>query len=299
VNFIFSVKKEEGEMAVGKGTNRGGKGKHSGLRQTVASKRRTEEVRRRHNNSDVEKEPDDEDESSPEKPRTTSKFGHSLKKMSEAEWASEEEDEESIVEYQVSNHEDPRKKKDLEIELDNTRKDYEQVWNHCSNLKKEVQALRHENEAMKKEVEKVKRENHDLEEKVYDLAAQQAKALQESAAFEVIVSETYGKVGKFVKDDLFHHKKFVNDDYDLNEITDVGSVGKQTMDHFGITQTRRVAWWNTYKKAAADAIANQRSTVSSSVKRELKGMCQTVKKGTNIRRTHKTFLFCLWLLQQK
>ena len=92
------------------------------------------------------------------------------------------------------------------------------------------------------------------------------------------MAEMYGKVGKYVKDELFHHKKFINDDYDMNDITDEGSVGKQTMDHFGITQSHRVAWWNTYKKAAADAIANQRSAMSLNVKRELKGTSQTVKR---------------------
>jgi hypothetical protein len=80
-----------------------------------------------------------------------------------------------------------------------------------------------------------------------------------------------------VKDDLFHHKTFINDNYGLNKITDEGSVGKQPLDYFGITQSHRVAWWKTYKKAGADAIANQRSAVSLNFKRELKGTCQTVK----------------------
>jgi hypothetical protein len=59
--------------------------------------------------------------------------------------------------------------------------------------------------------------------------------LQESAAAEALVSETYNKVGKFVKEDLFHHKKFVNDDNDLNDIMDEGSLGKRTMDYFNIS----------------------------------------------------------------
>jgi hypothetical protein len=45
-----------------------------------------------------------------------------------------------------------------------------------------------------------------------------------------------------------------------------------------VEQSCRVAWWNTYKKAAADAIANQRSAVSLNVKRELKGKSQTWKR---------------------
>jgi hypothetical protein len=36
-----------------------------------------------------------------------------------------------------------------------------------------------------------------------------------------------------------------------------------------------------YKKAAADAIANQRSAVASNVKRELKGKSQTWKRKGN------------------
>jgi hypothetical protein len=56
---------------------------------------------------------------------------------------------------------------------------------------------------MKKEVMQVERGNYELEGKVQHLQAQQEKSLQESAAFEVIVSETYSKVSKFVKDDLF------------------------------------------------------------------------------------------------
>jgi hypothetical protein len=134
---------------------------------------------------------------------------------------------------------------------------------------------------MKKEATQIMTENRELKEKVRDLEAEQERSLQESAATEVIVLETYGKVGKFVKDELFHHKKFINDDYDLNDITDDGSVGKQTMDHFGIIQSRRVAWWNTYKKAAADAIANQRSAVASNLKRELKGKLQMWKRKGN------------------
>jgi hypothetical protein len=60
-------------------------------------------------------------------------------------------------------------------------------------------------------------------------------------------------------------------DFDLNDITnDGGSLGKQQMmvDNFKIIESRQVGWWNTYKKALADAIANQRSTVSSNVKRD-------------------------------
>jgi hypothetical protein len=81
-----------------------------------------------------------------------------------------------------------------------------------------------------------------------------------------MVSATYTGVGKFAKDTLFHHKKIVNDDEDLNDITGEGSLGKQTMETFSITQGQWVAWWNTYKKASVDAIANQRSAVSSNVK---------------------------------
>jgi hypothetical protein len=44
------------------------------------------------------------------------------------------------------------------------------------------------------------------------------------------------------------------------------------MNHFNIMESHWVAWGNTYKKASADAIANQRSDVSSTIKRELKGM---------------------------
>jgi hypothetical protein len=84
---------------------------------------------------------------------------------------------------------------------------------------------------------------------------------------------TFNNVGKFAMEELFHFKKIVNDDYDLNDISEEGSLGKQTMDHFDILESRRVAWWNTYsKKAYADGIANQRSAVCSTIKRELKGM---------------------------
>jgi hypothetical protein len=94
---------------------------------------------------------------------------------------------------------------------------------------------------MKMEATQIMSENRELKEKVRDLEVEQERSLQESEATEVIVAETYGKVGKFVKDELFHYKKFINDDYDLNGITDDGLVGKQTMDHFGITQSCRVA----------------------------------------------------------
>jgi hypothetical protein len=95
--------------------------------------------------------------------------------------------------------------------------------------------------------------------------------LQEAVATEIVVTTMYDKVGKFVRDSLFHHKKFVNDNEDLNDITNAGSLGKLTMDHFNISNNRRVAWCNTYKKVSADGIANQRSCVSSNMKRELKG----------------------------
>jgi hypothetical protein len=66
----------------------------------------------------------------------------------------------------------------------------------------------------------------------------------------------------------------------LNNITtNDGSLGKQMMDQFPqIIESHRVAWWNTYKKAAADGISDQRSSLLSNIKKELKGsMCNPVK----------------------
>jgi hypothetical protein len=146
-----------------------------------------------------------------------------------------------------------------------------------NSLKIQVRNYKGDNQQLQKQVHKLKQDNQELNDRGKKLEEERQQYLQESVATEALVSETYNKVGKFAKDDLFHHKKFVNDDFDLNDITDEGSLGKQTMDLFNISESRRVAWWNTYKKAAADAIANQRSAVSSNIKRELKGKCNTVK----------------------
>jgi hypothetical protein len=146
-------------MAGSIGPNCGGRGQRA--RPTVTNKKRTEDKSRRHHGSDAEKEPDEE-ESLLEK-AWTSKDGHRNKKMSKANWASEEEDNDSIGKYQVSNHEDERT---LEEALAHTRKEYKKLWDHCGNFKKEIQALQNKNQAMKMEVMQVGRENHELEEKV-------------------------------------------------------------------------------------------------------------------------------------
>ena len=265
-------------MAGSRSTNHGGKGQRE--RPPMTKKKRTEDDRRHHyhGKSDVENEMNGE-ESSPDNSRT-SKNRQRTKRISEAKWASEEEDNGSVSEYEECNN-GTAERTMLEEEVAEGKKAYNTLLAQWGDLKRETQELRNQNKDMKKEATQIMNENRELKEKVRDLEAEQERSLQESAATEVIVVETYGKVGKFVKDELFHHKKFINDDYDLNDITDDGSVGKQTMDHFGITQSRRVAWWNTYKKAAADAIANQRSAVASNVKRELKGKSQTWKRKGN------------------
>ena len=160
---------------------------------------------------------------------------------------------------------------DLVELLSQSRKEKDIVERHLRNYQGD-------NKRLQQQVQKLRDDNQDLNNKVQKLEEERQRCLQESAATEALVSETYNKVGKFAKEDLFHHKKFVNDDNDLNDITDEGSLGKRTMDYFNISESRRVAWWNTYKKAAADAIANQRSAVSSNIKRELKGMCDRVKE---------------------
>jgi hypothetical protein len=137
-----------------------------------------------------------------------------------------------------------------------------------------------DNKRLQQQFQKLRDDNQDLNNKVQKLEEEQQRCLQESVATEALVSETYNKVGKFAKEDLFHHKKFVNDDNDLNDITDEGSLGKRTMDYFNISESHWVAWWNTYKKAVADAIVNQRSAMSSNIKRELTGMCDQVKGET-------------------
>jgi hypothetical protein len=128
-----------------------------------------------------------------------------------------------------------------------------------------------DNSALQRKVVKLSEENVRLRDRVQTMEEEQQRILQQSATSEMLNLETHGKVSKFVKDNLFHHKKFITNESELNNITDGGSMGKLTMDYFEIGEHRRVAWWNTYKKAAADAIANQRSTVSSNIKRELKG----------------------------
>jgi hypothetical protein len=140
------------------------------------------------------------------------------------------------------------------------------------NLRKRVGEYANEIMKLREVIQKQEGAIEDHQRRITYLMEEKRRSMQEAAATEIVVATTYEKVGKFARDRLFHHKKFVNNDEDLNEITDGGSLGKLTMDHFNITKNRRVAWWNTYKKASADGIANQRTCVSSNMKRELKGM---------------------------
>jgi predicted RNase H-like nuclease (RuvC/YqgF family) len=112
--------------------------------------------------------------------------------------------------------------------------------------------------------------------RIASLEEERQRTLQESAEKEVFVLDTSQKVGKFSRDKVFHHKKYVHDKDDLDDITSDGSLGKKTMDAFQIVDSRRVSWWDTYKNSASHAIANQRSAVSSNIKKELKGTCNPV-----------------------
>ena len=149
--------------------------------------------------------------------------------------------------------------------------------------KRQIKTLANELNAYKEDNARLQRIDNarrtkmkELLDQIQDLKNERDLSLQQSASLETMVADTYNRVGKYVKDSIFHYKKFVNDDEDLNDITGDESVGKRTMDHFEIPANRRVAWWNTYKKAAGETVATQRSSVSSSIKRELKGTSQNV-----------------------
>lgn len=58
--------------------------------------------------------------------------------MSEANWASEEEDNDSVGECPVHTNGNERT---LEEELADARKGYNTLLNHCGNFKKDIQAL--------------------------------------------------------------------------------------------------------------------------------------------------------------
>ena len=63
-----------------------------------------------------------------------------------------------------------------------------------------------DNKWLQQQVQKLREDNQDLNPKVQKLGEEQQRHLQKSVAAEALVSETYNKVGKFAKEDLFHHK---------------------------------------------------------------------------------------------
>jgi predicted nucleic acid-binding Zn-ribbon protein len=133
-----------------------------------------------------------------------------------------------------------------------------------------------DNQGLQKLAKKLRQEIAEKDSKIASLEEERERALQESAAKEIFVQDTSHKVGKFSREVLFHHKKYVHDEDNLDDITTDESLGKKTMNAFQIIESRRGPWWNTYKNAVSHAIANQRSTMSSNIKRALKGMCNLV-----------------------
>ena len=71
----------------------------------------------------------------------------------------------------------------------------------------QIRNYKGDNQQLQKQVHKLKQDNQELNDRVKKLEEVRQQYLQESAATEALVSETYNKVGKFAKDDLFHHKK--------------------------------------------------------------------------------------------
>jgi hypothetical protein len=109
----------------------------------------------------------------------------------------------------------------------NRDQDQEKLEEEYNLVLRNLNNFKQNNQMLQKGIVKLREKNCDLCDRVLTLEEGQQRYLQESAATEVLVMATFNNVGKFAREELFHYKKFVKNDYGLNDITDKGSLGKR------------------------------------------------------------------------
>ena len=81
--------------------------------------------------------------------------------------------------------------------------------------------------------------------------------------------EMYKRIGEYTKQTLFRHIKFITSDTMLNDLQSKTSLGNITMNHYGIDDRDRIAWWRTCNVAVSDAISNHRNQVTQAIKAQV------------------------------
>jgi hypothetical protein len=78
---------------------------------------------------------------------------------------------------------------------------------------------------------------------------------------------TYRWINALVLDKIFTFKKFIISQKDLDDFTGDSSLGMVVMNMMKIEMPDHLPFWNAYKEIVADAIANQRTTITNGLKK--------------------------------
>jgi hypothetical protein len=79
--------------------------------------------------------------------------------------------------------------------------------------------------------------------------------------------QTYRRINALVLDKIFTFKKFIISQKDLDDFTGDSSLGMVVMNMMKIEMPDRLPFWNASKEIVADAIANQRTTITNDLKK--------------------------------
>jgi hypothetical protein len=78
---------------------------------------------------------------------------------------------------------------------------------------------------------------------------------------------THRRINALVTERIFPVKKFVSGQKELDNFSGNSSLGMLVMAMLKIEKPDQLPWWNAYKDSVADAISNQRTTVTNDLKK--------------------------------
>jgi hypothetical protein len=134
------------------------------------------------------------------------------------------------------------------------------------NLKRKIRGLKKQNLDLKKVVVHLQKS---LENQMAEVQRIRVDIITRSQKIVDCDPDLYSRIGDFTKQTLFRHMKFITSDAMLNDLETKTSIANITMDHFGIDDRDRIAWWRACNDALSDEICNQRNQVTQAIKAQV------------------------------
>ena len=145
-----------------------------------------------------------------------------------------------------------------EVESDDESVTKEDIVYLCRELQEHVRNLEEENRELCTEVremkERVARNTSDM------LGRAQVQHYETDL-------RTHRRIKALVLEKLFHFKKFVISQKELDDFTGDSSIGMLMMNMLKVEKPDRLPFWNAYKESVADAIANRWTTITNGLKK--------------------------------